>query len=268
LGATLNLLNRLNYWFMPSELRSFKRKVAINFKVGKYTVRTAETADDVYWALRLRYRVFFKKYLGRALPLGLDTTPYDLDADHLLVCDPDGIIVGTYRLRSSTFTKRFYSMSEFHLLNFQHTLAGKLELSRACIDPDKRQGVVIMCLWRGILKYASEVQATQLFGCVSVMTSDVSEAASILRHLQKQDYHRDAYCVVPRSGFTMPSFQNEYAKASQGVIALPPLFSSYLKIGARVYGEPAYDSSFKCMDYFTVLDLKDMDKAYADKLAV
>lgn len=264
----MNLFNRINYWLMPFELRSFKRKVAVNFKVGKYTVRTADNLDDLYWALRLRYRVFYKKFLGRTLPLGLDATDYDRDADHLLVCDEHGVIVGTYRLRSSTFTQAFYSMSEFNLGTFRYDLRGKLELSRACIDPDKRQGAVIMCLWRGILKYASEVQATHLFGCVSVMTKEVNEAAGILKHLQKLGLHREDHHVAPVGKYTMPKFQEALAQASQGTVNLPPLFSSYLKIGARVYGEPAYDPAFMCMDYFTVLHLKDLDKAYADKLAV
>jgi putative hemolysin len=46
--------------------------------------------------------------------------------------------------------------------------------------------------------------------------------------------------------------------ASDGA-ALSPLFSSYLRLGAKVCGGPALDREFGVTDYLVVLDLRDVD---------
>ena len=43
------------------------------------------------------------------------------------------------------------------------------------------------------------------------------------------------------------------------ILALPKLFSLYLRYGAKVCGEPALDRFFKTIDYLVLLDLADLD---------
>ena len=44
-------------------------------------------------------------------------------------------------------------------------------------------------------------------------------------------------------------------------VQLPPLFTSYLRLGAKVCGGPALDREFKVTDYLVLLDLRDVEAA-------
>jgi putative hemolysin len=45
-------------------------------------------------------------------------------------------------------------------------------------------------------------------------------------------------------------------------IELPRLFSTYLRIGARVCGEPVIDRQFKTIDFFVIFDVKTIEERY------
>jgi putative hemolysin len=52
-------------------------------------------------------------------------------------------------------------------------------------------------------------------------------------------------------------------------VKLPSLFASYLKLKAKITGEPALDRQFKTIDFLTLLDVADLDpkiyRAFFDK---
>jgi putative hemolysin len=43
---------------------------------------------------------------------------------------------------------------------------------------------------------------------------------------------------------------------------IPALLQSYLKAGAKVAASPALDRDFKCVDFFTVLDMESLTQLY------
>ena len=43
---------------------------------------------------------------------------------------------------------------------------------------------------------------------------------------------------------------------------IPPLLRSYFTAGAKVYGEPALDLDFKCIDFLTILDVNNLTSGY------
>ena len=47
-------------------------------------------------------------------------------------------------------------------------------------------------------------------------------------------------------------------KKQEEPAAVPSLLSAYLKSGARIAGDPAYDRVFKCADFFTLIRTRDM----------
>ncbi len=49
-------------------------------------------------------------------------------------------------------------------------------------------------------------------------------------------------------------------------LVLPPLMRGYLRLGARVCGEPAIDPTFDCGDFLTVLSADDADSRYRQRL--
>jgi putative hemolysin len=45
-------------------------------------------------------------------------------------------------------------------------------------------------------------------------------------------------------------------------VKLPKLFETYLRIGARVCGEPVIDRQFKTIDFFVIVDVKNIPDKY------
>jgi putative hemolysin len=43
---------------------------------------------------------------------------------------------------------------------------------------------------------------------------------------------------------------------------IPSLLHSYLRIGAKVCGIPALDKSFRCIDFLTLLDVRELERTY------
>jgi putative hemolysin len=46
---------------------------------------------------------------------------------------------------------------------------------------------------------------------------------------------------------------------------MPPIMKAYLQAGARLCRNTAIDMDFQCTDFFTILDLEDMQDIYARK---
>src|SRR5687768_15229227 len=69
-----------------------------------YSLRLAQTSEDLQAAQRLRYEVFnveLGEGLAKSHATGLDEDAYDAYCDHLLVVqEATGEVVGTYRLQT------------------------------------------------------------------------------------------------------------------------------------------------------------------------
>lgn len=227
--------------------------VRLDFSVGNFRVKTAESMEELKAAFELRHEVFFERGLGRKLPNGLDVDEYDIDSDCLLVIDKaSGKIVGNYRIRCSGFQRGFYSEGEFILDEFLvHRSWEKLEIGRACVHPEYRKGSVIQLLWRGLIDYAKQVEARYIFGCSSVSARVPGQVEAVWRYLVDHWKLSDQFSAIPRNPYPMRS---EPVKDFE----LPSLLASYLKSGAKVLGAPAYDPEFECADFLTVLDIRDL----------
>lgn len=244
----------------------FKRKVPITFDRKEFTVKTAETRMEMLQACMLRYEVFHKEYAGKRFPVGIDADRYDALADHLVIIDNrSGHVVGAYRLICSLFANDFYSASEFDLSGLLAQEGVQLELSRACIRPDHRNGVVMSLLWRGLGAYMAAVNARWLFGLSSVKSIHVPAIADVHRQLREQGRMREDGLVTPRPAFRIPGYRDALDRPSSKREEIPGLFQAYLKAGAEVYDEPALDRAFRCADFLTVLDRQKMTPAHEKK---
>lgn len=251
--------------------RSINRKphVEINFRKGKYLVKTASCAEERRLAYRLRYDVFYKEFCQRDVELGIDIDRFDQVSDMLIILDThSGKLIGTYRFICSEFTNSFYSQTEFQIDDFLHQPGIKVELSRACIHPDYRKGTVIHLLWKGIYQYLNAVNAHYLFGLSSVTHMSAREVLGIIQGLNAGGHIEESLHVFPWGSFDKSKFLLKELGQSGGENNennLPPLFKAYLKAGAKVAAVPAYDKQFKCYDFFTVLPVKELSETHARK---
>jgi len=253
----------------------FQPKVLFEIDSDKYLVKTASNEREFRAALELRYQVFLKEGLHKKLPIRVDVDRFDFLADHLLIIDKEkNRVVGTYRLISSLFSKQFYSQTEFKIDEVLKLPGNKLELGRACTSADMRSGIAITLLWRGISRYIQETKANYLFGCASVKTTDPTIMAKLSAYLENAGFLTQELGVKALPKFQVAKLAEmifEHSQSPELAAAedlIPSLLRSYFKAGAKVCGEPAYDREFECIDFFTLLNTKEITEAYERKYKI
>lgn len=245
-------------------MRLLTISVDANPSFSKLSLSLASTPEEVREVQRLRYKIFIEAMGLSALANadGLDQDDFDAYCDHLIVRDTRTLkVVGTYRVMSPHAARkmgRFYSEQEFDLSrldNFRDSIA---EAGRACIHPDYRSGAVIMLLWAGLAAFMKKEHCQYLIGCASISLADGGHNAAALYHaLRDTNLAPPEYRVTPHTPF--PIEEREPGHMPQ----IPPLIKGYLRSGAWVCGEPAWDPDFHSADLFLLLPLAKLDSRYA-----
>jgi len=228
-------------------------------------VEIASTEREVREAQALRYRVFGEE-LGARLKggaSGLDVDELDAFCDHLLVRDTrTGAVVGCTRLLTDTNAARigrFYSESEFDLGPVAQLPGRLLEVGRTCISPEFRQGPAIAVLWSGLAGFIQLQGFDYLFGCASMPLGEGDlQAAAIMNRLRRQAMWSESLRVTPLAPLlpTPPDIAVLDAP-------LPALLRAYVRLGARVCGEPCRDPDFAVADVLMLLDMDELNPTYS-----
>lgn len=246
------------------KISTFEPKVRFCIEVGNYILKTADTAKEIRQVIDLRSHSFMSDFTPGFNSEFIDFDDYDLMADHILVLSRDRQnLLGSYRIICSKFANTCYSREQFDLGSFASLLDTKIELGRACIHKDFRNGTTLNLVWKGIAQYAMAVSARYMFGCASVKTISRSLAYSIFWHLYPA-FHNNEYgmSVLPKFQFVSNSAQNQMFVWSEVEQHIPSLLKSYFQAGAKICSEPALDTFFQCVDFLTVLDLEKIDSKY------
>jgi putative hemolysin len=238
----------------------YKAFVSIDFETKDFRVKTADNLGSLFQALYLRFLCFVAPHASKLNPFRIDVDQYDLRADHLLIyCKKTDRLVATYRILCSHFTDKFYSESEFNLDHFLEASGAKIELGRACVHPDFRKTNLVDLLWKGIGSYSKETRANFLFGCSSVKTLDHQVATDLIHYFDRKDlmgkeYEIKTYGEQPKG--LVPSVED--VDKSQ----VPPLLKGYFLAGAKLYGNPFFDRDFQCIDFLTILNLRNISPSF------
>lgn len=237
---------------------------------GSLELVVATTSEEVEALQRLRYKVFSEE-LNAVFPAsaeGIDTDEYDAWCLHLMVRDQStGQVVGTYRLltpSSAAHLGGYYSESEFDLSAMEPLRHLVLELGRTCIHPDYRNGVVIMLLWAGIAGVVRHLGLRYVLGCASVSLRDGGATAATVWHEAQRSWaqSRPSPWLSPLHPYPVSRLDPHLPART------PPLIKGYLKAGARICGEPAWDPDFNTADFPVFLDVEQMDMRYRRHLGI
>jgi putative hemolysin len=175
------------------------------------------------------------------------------DADNLRV-------VGTYRILPpdrAQELRRLYSDAEFDLSRLVHIRPSTIEVGRSCVHRDYRNSNAILLLWAGLADYMRRGGYRHLIGCASAPLTDGGKQAARLRDDLQQYFTPPELRAFPRLAF--PHERIERAAAC----ATPPLIKGYLRLGARICGEPAWDPDFNTADFLVWLALEELEPRYA-----
>lgn len=241
------------------DLATAKRSKGRNLHVGLASCET-----EILEAQKLRYRVFADEMGARLATRtpGVDRDIYDPYCEHLIVRDEDaGRIVGTYRILSPAAARKvggYYSENEFDLTRLQHLRSRLVEIGRSCIDAEYRSGAVIALLWSGLARYMQENGYDYLVGCASVSMADGGHAAASLYNRLREDHLAPLeYRVFPRCPLPLDALRGDLPAEA------PPLIKGYLRAGAWICGEPAWDPDFNTADLPILMPMNKVDDRYA-----
>ena len=255
-----NMFLKAYFW----KIRYFKPRISLFLETKKFLIKTVENGSELEKALNLRYEVFYEELLNKKTFLGMDFDRFDPMCDHLIIMDKlSEKVVGTYRLISSTYSDKFYSETEFLIHSLKVVKGNKLELGRACVHKNYRNGITIALLWKGISEYMKRVDARYLFGCSSIATTNFIEISLVYKYLKELHFSSEEFRVYPKRKHVvdqinhyLDTFQSFDVRTETIEELIPPLLKSYLRAGAKVCGEPALDKKFRCADFLTVLDVE------------
>lgn len=232
--------------------------------LAKLAVSMARTGAEVEEAQRVRYQVFAEE-MGAKLPTaneGLDRDRFDRYCEHLLVRElENNKVVGTYRImppEQARVAGGYYSETEFDLSALADLRDNLVEVGRSCVHQDYRDGATITQLWSGLADYISRHNHEYLIGCASISMADGGHyAASVYNKIHKLHAAPGEYRVTPHRRLPLESLNQNME------VIIPPLIKGYLRLGAYICGEPAWDSDFNCADVFIMLPVERLSARYA-----
>jgi putative hemolysin len=243
----------------------------------RYSLLLSTDPVNVEAAQRLRYDVFSSEP-GFALTgrdAGLDVDRFDEYCDHLLVREENsGELVGCYRMlppAGAAAAGGLYTATEFDITVLDSLRPSLVEMGRAVVHNDHRNGAVVLLMWAGILAYLDRCDYDYVTGCVSVpVAGDDGESPGtqirgvrdfvLRRHPAPADYRVHPHRPVIIDGRSL----DEIPPPTRPVI--PPLMRGYLRLGARICGEPAHDADFGVGDFPALLDKRQADTRYLRRL--
>jgi putative hemolysin len=96
-----------------------------------------------------------------------------------------------------------------------------------------------------------------MLGCASVSLSDGGHLAASLNRSFKADPKLDSGLQVePIHPLQLDGLQNNLD------VQPPPLLKGYIRLGAKICGDPAHDKQFNTADFLTLLDCNAMRMSY------
>jgi len=215
-------------------------------------------------AQALRYRVFSAEFDAKlnGAELGLDMDDYDIHCRHIGVRDLNsGELVATTRLldhQAAAGLGRYYSEEEFALHGLAKLEGPVLEIGRTCVDIAYRNGATIAVLWGELAEVLNEGGYRYLMGCASISMQDGGiQAHAVMQRLRERylcTEHLRAEPKHPLPQLDLPG----------NVIAeMPPLLKAYMRLGAKICGEPCWDKDFQVADVFILLKRDELCPRYA-----
>ncbi len=242
----------------------------------RYTLLLTTDPGDVAAVQRLRYTVFSTEPepgFGLRNDDGIDADRFDEYCDHLVVRDElTGDIVGCYRMLpppGAIAAGGLYTATEFEISALDSLRPSLVEMGRAVVRNDHRNGAVVLMMWTGILAYLDRCGYDYVTGCVSVPVFGEGAPGSRIRGVR--DFVQTRHAAPPH--FTVHPYRpvsvdgrtlDEIEPPARPTI--PPLMRGYLRLGAKVCGEPAHDPEFGVGDFPALLDKRTADIRYLLRL--
>jgi L-ornithine Nalpha-acyltransferase len=229
---------------------------------GRYEARLANSPQEILQAQKLRYQVMYAEKGGRPdlhkIKNKADIDQWDDCAHHIIVVDTREVpskVVGTLRLVSNLSlaeNQQFYTEQAFNLSALRDHYTSMLELGRFCIDPDGRNGVILMLIWKFAMQFIVTNRIEVMFGCASFPGTDINQHRDVLSYLYKNNLAPEALLPIPVTDHVkIGSLVDQTVDFDEATKGIPTLLRGYLKLGARTSDtaiiDPVFNTTFICI---------------------
>jgi putative hemolysin len=164
-----------------------------------------------------------------------------------------------------------YTATEFDVQGLDSLRPSLVEMGRAVVREDHRNGGVVLLMWAGILAYLDRCGYDYVTGCVSVPVQGSedevpgSQIRGVRDFVRRRHGAPAEYTVYPYRPVTVDGRGVDDIDPPAR-LSVPPLMRGYLRLGAQVCGEPAYDPDFGVGDFPALLDKRQADTRYLKRL--
>jgi len=230
----------------------------------EFSVKIAETKDELRAAQALRYDVFVRELGGSGDMVdhqaGLEKDRFDRFFEHMIITDTAiGQVVGVYRLLrddQAQVAGQFYSEDEYDLTLLKSSGRKLLELGRSCLHQEYRGGTAMFHLWNGLADYVARHKIEVLFGVASFHGTDIATLAEPLsmlnhNHLAPPDLRMRA---LDQHYQPMDLIAADDLDRRKAMLQVPALIKAYLRLGGFVGDGAFIDEKFNTTDVCLVLD--------------
>jgi putative hemolysin len=230
---------------------------------GEYQAHYAQNIYELELIKKLRFNVFRQELQDDPAENGVDEDEYDMFCHHIMVTHiPSQKLVGTYRLQTNDMANNhigFYSNQEFQLEKIpKHILNESIELGRACVNKEHRNGRVLKLLLKGLGIYLTWNKKRYAFGCSSIFSQDMNIANAALSYFKEEGCLDSNIFVDARSKYKC--IQNTNLEKDLSV-EIPKLLKMYILLfNAKICSQPAIDKDFKTIDFLTLCDVRDLNE--------
>ncbi len=232
----------------------------------RFEVWHARHPDSITESMALRHRVFVAEMGAASNHAYLESDHYDAYCEHVIVRErATGAVVATSRVLLPDRAEALgccYTDGEFWLTRLAALRPQMAELGRTCVAREHRDGLVIRLMWSGVQGLLGEAGCRWLIGAVSVPVADgMARVAAISRELANRCPAPEPWRVWPRRRLDLTGIR------ATETVSLPPLIKSYVRMGARLLGDPHWDPAFGTADFPMMIDLAELDPRLLRRLA-
>lgn len=238
---------------------------------GRYSVRFAQSEEDLRAAQRLRWLCFIGQRTGREDADALDRDALDDICRHVLIEDMrSGRLVACFRmmhLSSGAEIDRSYSAQYYDLEGLRGFPGPMVEVGRFCVRPAHSDPDILRAAWASLTRHVDETGAELLFGCSSFLGTDAAgyeDAFAMLRERHLAPPRWRPRVKAPEVVRFAPL--TDQPDAGRAMAGMPPLLRSYLMMGGWVSDHAVMDRKLNTMHVFTGLEVRSIPPARARTL--
>lgn len=245
------------------------------FIKNNFKVKIADAEDELYQVRKLRYEELVLMHRkAEEMPFEQSYTDEDRDCANLVVIDMDNnTVVGSYRFitkemlnKPNSRVEKFCSEYDFNVDDIKNQPYGIMELGKAAVHHDYRNGSVVKLMFQGAVRYAKEHGLRMLFGVATFPEMSDEELKTVSTYLyhnyKSQDPSLQPYALEPSIPMdAMPYEQVDVRRAKQ---LIPPILKAYLAVGCK-FGKtacPCY-KLLNSIGMIIMLDLDNINERYA-----